>query len=56
MRQDLIDALAGLAEFLPGYYDLNIGYLYYTLSQKLQRQSQYSDVLITDCNPHCVSV
>ncbi len=28
MRQDLIDALVGLAEFLPGYYDLNIGYVY----------------------------
>jgi hypothetical protein len=56
VRQDLIDALAEFEEYLPGYYDLEIGYSYYSLSQKLQRQSQYSDVLINDCNPLCVYV
>jgi hypothetical protein len=42
--------------FLPDYYDAEIGYQYYRLNDILTRQSQYSDILIKDCNELCVSI
>jgi len=53
-RQSLIDDLQWLEEYLPGYHDMEIGYVYYYLSSGLFRQSLYSDVLIRDCNPFCI--
>ena len=54
VREELIDAFNRLKEFLPGYYDMWIGYVYYYLGSGLFRQSLYSDILIRDCNPYCI--
>lgn len=54
VREELIEDLQWLEGFLPGYYDMEIGYKYYHLSYVLFKQSLYSDILIRDCNPHCV--
>ena len=52
----VIDDCTTLEEFLPGYYDMSMGYIYYDLNQILARQELYSDVLIHDCNPHCLGI
>ena len=45
-RQDVIDWLDTLEEYLPGYYDMEIGYAYYWVNSILSKQSRYSYVLI----------
>jgi len=54
VQEDIIKELTDLEEFLPGYYDMEIGYAYYIVNQNLNRQAKYSDVLIKDCNPLCI--
>ena len=54
VREEIIDTFNQLEEFLPGYYDMWIGYVYYYLGSGLFRQSLYSDILIRDCNPYCI--
>ena len=54
VHEELIEDLQWLEDYLPGYYDIEIGYVYYYLSSTLFRQSLYSDVLIRDCNPLCI--
>ena len=46
VRGELIDAFNRLEEFLPGYYDMFIGYVYYYLGSDLFSMSLYSDILI----------
>ncbi|HHN81182.1 MAG TPA: hypothetical protein ENN11_00985 [Methanomicrobia archaeon] len=53
-RDEIIGGLEAFEEFLTGYHDMIIGYLYYDLSTILFRQSLYSDILIHDCNPTCI--
>ncbi len=54
VREELIEDLQWLEEYLPGYCDMEVGYVYYYLGSALFRQSLYSDVLIRDCNPYCI--
>jgi hypothetical protein len=55
-RDDIVEGLGLFEEFLPGYHDVIIGYLYYDLNYILSRQETYSDILIRDCNPYCLGI
>ncbi len=54
VREALIDAFERLEDTAEGYLDMEIGYVSYYLSDVLVRQSQYSDILIRDCNRICI--
>jgi len=54
VREALLDELQRLEDYLPLYHDMEIGYEYYHLSGVLFKLSLYSDILIRDCNPHCI--
>lgn len=54
VREALIHELQRLEDYLPLYHDMEIGHEYYHLSYVLFKQSLYSDILIRDCNPHCI--
>lgn len=55
VREELIGAFEHLEDVVENYLDAIIGYVSYNLSEVLVRQSTYSNVLIRDCNPHCLS-
>jgi len=56
VQEELNTTFGVFVAFLPDYHDAEIGYQYYILNENLTHQSQYSDVLIKDCNELCVSI
>jgi len=52
----LIIALEEFGMVLEEYCDMNIGYAYYSLNEKLTSQAHYSNIVIKDCNPLCVYI
>ncbi len=49
-RQELLEAIERMEEFLPEYHDMIIGYVYGKLNKVLVCQSVYSDILEYGCD------
>jgi len=49
-RQEILEAIENLEDFLPKYYDVIMGYVCGELSEAMLCQSLYSDILTYDCD------
>jgi|GEM_PF-3504772 len=54
VREELLSAIEQLESHSTARYNVYIGYEYYILNESLAKQTRFSDVLIRDCNPHCI--